>query len=112
MPYISSSIKLDESQDRRRKLSGAQHAEILSRYSAGGISQRSLAKEYGVSRKLVSLIVDPAAKRRNDERIKQHWRDYRPTKTQWAATVREHRAYKQKLFLSGQLTRLEKNDDR
>ena len=69
MPYKSSSIKLSETQDRRRKLTDEQ----------------------------------PERAKTVKERIKKHWRDYRPSKEEWAQTMREHRHYKQELYLKGEL---------
>ena len=40
-----------------RKLSAADVKIIRSRYAAGGISQRALGKEFGVSNQLVSMVV-------------------------------------------------------
>ena len=37
------------------------------------------------------------------QRIKEHWRDYRPTKEEWAKTMKEHRHYKNELYLKGEL---------
>lgn len=103
MPYKSSSIPLSESQDRRRKLTDAQREEILHRYNTESIGTRPLAKEYGVSRSLIQVIVNPAIAERKKQRIKEHWRDYRPNKEEWAKTMREHRHYKQELYLAGKL---------
>lgn len=41
---------------KNHKPTGAQVSEIRSRYSAGGVRQKTLANEFGVSRTLVSLI--------------------------------------------------------
>ena len=41
----------------RAKLTDAQVVEIRERYAAGGISQKALADEYGVTFSLISLIV-------------------------------------------------------
>lgn len=76
MPFVFEKKLIPPSLDRRRKLSDAQKAEIESRYKAGGVSQRRLAAEYGVSRKLIQLIVDPDAMERNKKHIAEHWRDY------------------------------------
>ena len=88
--------------DRRRKLSDAQKAEIESRYKAGGVSQRQLAAEYGVSRKLIQLIVDPDAMERNKKHIAEHWRDYYD-KDKNTAMRREFRANKKELDARGLL---------
>lgn len=103
MPYKSSNILLSESQDRRRKLTEEQKDEILHRYKIGDGSQRSLAKEYGVSRSAIQIIVNPKRAKAVSQRNKEHWRDYRPSKEEWAKTMREHRRYKQDLYLKGEL---------
>lgn len=103
MPYKSSAIPLSETQDRRCKLTSAQREEIRHRYNTESIGTRPLAKEYGVSRSLVQTIVNPARAEKVRERNKKHWRDYRPSKEQWAETMREHRHYKQQLYLAGEL---------
>lgn len=101
MPYKSEHIKLPQSLDRRRKLSDADKSEILRRYKAGGATMNSLALEFGCSKKLVLLIVNPDAKEKNDRRIKEHWRDYVPSKEERNRITREHRAYKHMLFKNG-----------
>jgi hypothetical protein len=103
MPYKSSSIPLSESQDRRCKLTSAQREEILHRYKTETIGTRPLAKEYGVSRSLIQTIVNPSIAERKKKYVKEHWRDYRPSKEKWAETIREHRHYKQELYLAGEL---------
>jgi hypothetical protein len=103
MPYKSSSIKLAETQDRRCKLTEAQREEIRHRYHTESIGTRPLAREYGVSRSLIQIIVNPAIAQRKRDRMKEHWRDYRPSKEKWAETMREHRHYKQELYIAGEL---------
>lgn len=103
MPYKSQYIKLDPSQDRRRKLTEEQKAEIRRIYATGVCGQRPLAKQFGVSRSLIQIIVNPKIAEAKKQRRKEHWRDYRPTKEEWAATIREHRQYKHKLYVEGKL---------
>lgn len=103
MPYKSEKIRLPEHLDRRRKLSTEQKDEIKHKYSSGAYSLNGLAKEYNVSKKTVLLIVNPESKRKNDERIKEHWHDYQSATTERNKTVREHRAYKHQLYLDGKL---------
>ena len=98
MPYKVEKQKLPPELDRRRKLSDVQKDEIKHKYSTGLYSLNGLAKEYGVSKKTVLLIVNPESKRKNDERIKAHWRDYVPSKEERNAIMREHRAYKHKVL--------------
>lgn len=103
MPYKSESIRLDASQDRRRKLTEEQKEEIRRIYKTGACGTRPLAKQFGVSRSTIQVIVNPNIAERHKRRAKEHWRDYRPTKEEWAATMREHRQYKYKLYLKGEL---------
>lgn len=98
MPYKAEKMKLPPELDRRRKLSDDQKDEIKHKYSTGSYSLNGLAKEYNVNKKTVLLIVNPESKRKNDERIKEHWRDYAPTKEERNAIAREHRAYKHKVL--------------
>lgn len=105
MPYKSEKIKLSETQDRRRKLTDKQREEIRNKYATGLYSQRTLAKEYNVSRRLITFILDDEKQKRNAELLKERKLDgrYKPTKEEWAKTVREHRRYKQELYLKGEL---------
>lgn len=103
MPYKSEKLKLNETQDRRRKLTDEQKEEIIRIYKSGVCGQRPLAKQFGVSRSLIQIIVNPEIAEKKKQRIKDHWRDYRPTKEEWAETMKEHRHYKQELYLKGEL---------
>ena len=79
MPFKSEKIKLPQEYDRRRKLTDEQKDEIKHKYSTGFYSLNNLTIEYKVSKKTILLIVNPESKRKNDERIKDHWKDYQPT---------------------------------
>jgi DNA invertase Pin-like site-specific DNA recombinase len=103
VPYKSEKIKLSPTQDRRRKLTDEQKEEIKKIYAEGIVGQRPLAKQFGVSRSLIQVIVNPEIAEKKKRRIKEHWRDYRPSKEEWAETIREHRHYKQELYLKGEL---------
>ena len=103
MPYKSEKLKLPPSKDRRRKLTDEQKEEIKRIYAEGKCGTRSLAKQFGVSRSTIQVIVNPAIKQRHHNYVKEHWRDYRPSKEEWAATMKEHRQYKQELYLKGEL---------
>ena len=103
MPYKSEKLKLSETQDRRRKLTDDQKEEIKRIYAEGKCGTRPLAKQFGVSRKTIQLIVNPAIKQRQHDYVANNWRKYRPTKEEWAETMKEHRHYKQELYLKGEL---------
>lgn len=110
MPYKSEKIKLAPCQDRRRKLTEEQKDEIRRIYKTGVCGTRPLAKQFGVSRSLIQIIVNPVRAESIKQRRKEHWRDYRPSKEEWAATVREHRHYKQELYLKGELNTTNEED--
>lgn len=77
--------------------------EIKHKYSTGLYSLNNLAKEYSVSKKTVLLIVNPESKRKSDERIKEHWKDYQPTSDERNKIMREHRQYKRNLHKKGKI---------
>ena len=105
MPYKSTNIKLSREQDRRVKLTDEQREEIREKYVTGLYSQRKLAEEYGVSRRLITFVLDDEKAKRAAEQRKERNADgrYKPTKERWAKTMREHRQYKQSLYLQGKL---------
>lgn len=106
MPYKSEKIKLPKELDRRIKLTNEQKEEIKYKYSTGFYSQRKLADEYNVSRRLITFVLDENKAKRNAELLKERKADgrYKPTKEDWAATMKEHRQYKQTLYTQGKLT--------
>ena len=103
MPYKSETIKLSETQDRRRKLTDDQKEEIKRIYKSGVCGTRPLAQQFGVSKSTIQIIVNPNRAEKVKQRRKDHWRDYRPTKEEWAAIIREHRHYKHELYVKGEL---------
>ncbi len=103
MPYKSEKIKLKGLQDRRRKLTDDQKLEIKDKYSTGLYSLNNLAKEYGVSKKLILLTVNPDSADNARKYSQEHWRDYQPSKEDRAKFTREHRRYKHQLYLRGEL---------
>lgn len=103
MPFKSEKIKLPQEYDRRRKLTDEQKDEIKHKYSTGFYSLNNLATEYKVSKKTILLIVNPESKRKNDERIKDHWKDYQPTTEERNKIMNEHRQYKHKLHKDGKI---------
>ena len=106
MPYKSEKIKLPKEHDRRVKLTDEQREEIKDKYASGFYTQKALATEYNVSRRLISFILDEEGYNRAKEQLKARKAvgRYKPSKEEWARTMREHRRYKQQLYLSGKLT--------
>lgn len=105
MPYKSERIKLPPELDRRRKLMPEQREEIKHKYETGLYSQRALAKEYGVSRRLITFIIDDNKRKRCAEQFAERKKagHYHYSKEEWAAIQREHRAYKNKLYKEGKI---------
>ena len=103
--YKSETMRLSPDQDRRIKLNDKQREEIREKYSTGMYSQRNLAEEYGVSRRLITFILDPDKQKKNAEQLKKRRADgrYKPNKEKWADIMREHRWYKQALYFKGEL---------
>ena len=101
MPTKYESARLGE-YDRRKKLNDTQRAEIIEMRNTG-LSYQKIANMYGVSKTLIMLICNPdiAEKKRKqlDERHRKCRHKY--SKEQWAAIMREHRAYKKKLYNEG-----------
>ncbi len=105
MAYKFENMKIPRELDRRVKLTDEQKAEIRDKYKTGFCSQRSLATEYHVSRRLITFVLDDEKAKRASELLKARKADgrYKPTKEEWAAIQREHRQYKRKLYLEGKL---------
>lgn len=105
MPYKAEKIKLPRELDRRVKLTDEQREEIKHKYSTGLYSQRALASEYKVSRRLIQFITDEDKAQRASELLRERKKDgrYKPTKEEWNKIVREHRQYKHNLYIEGKL---------
>jgi len=103
MPRKSDLIPINnESLDRRVKLTKEEkediHANVL------GLSQRVLARTYGVSRRTIQFILSPEKLEENLKRRKERGgsKQYYD-KEKWRVTMKEHRDYKKKLFQEGKI---------
>ena len=103
MPYKSEKIRLNEHQDRRKKLTKEQKAEIEEMYSTGNFSLNKLARMYEVSKKTILLIVNKESADNAKRYRKENWKNWQRTTEERNAIVKEHRKYKQKLYLDGKL---------
>lgn len=103
MPYKSSKIPLGK-YDRRVKLTDVQREEIKELRKLG-LSYRVIADRYGVSKSLIIMVCNSdIAERKRVASMERHREGrYTPTKEEWAATMREHRAYKEKLYKEGEI---------
>jgi DNA invertase Pin-like site-specific DNA recombinase len=105
MPYKSEKPGqyIRPADDKRRKLTDAQREEIREQH-AQGASQRQLAVHFGVSRRLVSFILDPEKEARQKQQFAERRKDgryYDPQKH--TEQIREHRRHKHKLYTEGKL---------
>ena len=106
MPYKYETTKqlIKQEDDRRRKLDDSDKRLIVSLYKLGDTSQRKLARDFGVSRRLVQFILDPAKQRANYQARQlaggsaQYYDKDKNTEA-----MRTHRAYKQTLALANRL---------
>ncbi len=102
MPYKSEKIKLPKKYDRRIKLEDYERKKIKELY--GKISQRKLAKMFNVSRRLIIFIGDPEKHKHNLQLRKETGGSkqyYNKEKNK--IYMRNHRRYKQGLYLKGVL---------
>lgn len=102
MPYACEGKLIPKDKDRRVKLTDADREEI--KRLAGTMSQQRLAKQFKVSRRLISFILHPEQHKENLKRraerggSTQYYNRERHTKA-----IREHRRYKKKLADAGEL---------
>ena len=91
--------------DRRGKLTPDQKEYIKWLREKQLISYSKLAKIFGVSKRLIQFICCPDKYLKNKESLKQRKAEgrYKPTKAEWAATIREHRRYKEQLKKKGDI---------
>lgn len=103
MPYKSEKIPLGK-YDRRVKLNDTQREEIKELRKLG-LSYRVIAERYEVSKSLIILVCNPDIAERKRLAFIERSREgrYTPTKEEWAATMREHRQYKEKLHKEGKI---------
>ena len=104
MPYISEKIPLPPQYDRRRKLTEDDKFEIVRLRKEHNLSQRTLARMFGVSRRLIIFIIDPEKYKRAKAQFKERRKDgrYYDRETNTIA-VRNTRQYKHKLYLDGKI---------
>ena len=105
MPYKAEKAgHIPPEKDKRVKLTDEQREQIRELYKLPDWSQRRLAGEFKVSRRLIQFIVDPekleAAKAAYAERQKDGRYYDRETHNKQA---REHRHHKHQLYLNGEL---------
>lgn len=103
MPYKSEKIKLNETQDRRKKLTTEQRKEIRDLYETGCYSLNGLAKIYEVSKKTILLIVNDASTEKAKQYRKDNWIQWQRTGEEHNKAIKKTRKYKHELYLKGEL---------
>lgn len=103
MPYKSEQIKIQGTKhDRRRKLTERDKQEI--RENKENLSQRGLAKKYGVSRRMIVFVLFPERQKKNyEDRVARGGSKQYYDREKHTQTIREHRQYKQELFKNGEI---------
>ena len=77
MPYLSEKIKIEGTMlDRRRKLTEDEKQQIREIYKTGVCGTRPLAKQFGVSKSTIQIIVNPEIAARRKQYIKDNWKKY------------------------------------
>lgn len=104
MPYKSEKIKLNETQDRRRRLTTEQREEIKGLYGTGCYSLNDLAKRFNVSKKTILLIVNKESEEKAKQYRKEHWREWQRVGKEHNEAIKKTRKYKQELYKEGKLT--------
>jgi len=102
MPYLSEKIKISGTKhDRRIKLTQEERIEIFN----SNLSQRKLAAIYNVSRSLIRFIKDPEKAKRNYQlRLQRGGSKQYYNKEYSTLKTREHRQYKQQLFINNEIS--------
>lgn len=103
MPYKSEKLKLKGLQDRRKKLSDFQRAEIKELYGTGLYSLNGLAKRFNVSKKSILLIVNEESAEKAKQYRKEHWKEWQGTKEEHREAIKKTRKYKHQLYKDGKL---------
>lgn len=112
MPYKAEKAGLIKPEDDKRvKLTDEQREEIRELYKLPDYSQRRLAGQFGVSRRLITFILDPEKAKRQKEQFAERQKDGRYyDKDKHTESVREHRHHKHKLYQEGKLELQEDSD--
>lgn len=102
MPYKHINYKIKKEDDKRIKLTDSDKLEIKKVY--GKISQRKLAKLYGVSRRLIIFIGCPEKYKKNlQQRAERGGSQFYYNKIKQTKAMRVHRQHKQDLYLQNKL---------
>ena len=95
--FETNHVPMPEGKDRRKKLTKEEREFI--RVNPDNQSQRALARQFNVSRRLIGFIVNPDSLIKNLEQREARggWRQYYQ-KDKSTKSIREHRQYKQEVL--------------
>jgi len=100
--------RVPQQYDKRRKLEPEDRAEIERLYKAGGVSQRQLARRYGVSRRLIQFYAMPEKHEEQKEKYKERQQrgdhESQNSAKKRRDYMRVHRAHKRELIRNGGIT--------
>lgn len=102
--FVKEKLKIPKSLDRRRKLSDEQIEQIRRLY--GTVSQRKLAKRFGVSKRTIVFYGCPEKLEHNKQlrKLRGGEKQYY-SKDKHKGYMKKYRQYKQSLNLQGKLER-------
>jgi hypothetical protein len=105
MPYKfdTNKLRIGSDNDRRIKIPKSEHAAIFELHKLG-IAIRAIGRKYGVDHRTIQFILFPERL----EICRQHLQNRGGSKQyydkdKWKLIMREHRAYRLKLFNEGKL---------
>lgn len=104
MPYKCESIKLTGLNDRRRKLTDEQIAQAKLIRENTGAGWRTIAKQFGVSKGSIQRWCDDRKRQQIHDYNARTWKNHQQKGEEWNETMREHRRYKQKLYVDGKIS--------
>lgn len=103
MPYKSEKIKIEHTdKDRRIKLTDEQKDKIIA--LRGILSCHKVSEIFNVCRRTIQFLWYPERLERNKQKRQERggWGQYYD-KNKWKETMKEHRHYKQKIYLEGKI---------
>jgi len=105
MPYKCEKMHIPRELKKTTKLSPEDKEEIRYRYlKIGGVSQRELAREYGVSRRLIVFCIYPERQEKNYQaRVDRGGSKIYYNKSKHTEAMKKHRQYKYELYKKGKL---------
>lgn len=105
MPYKSEKIKIEHTKhDRRIKLTQDEKELIIWLREEEKLSQRTLASQFNVSRRTIQFVLDPKKLEENKKRREERGgsKKYYDKDLQ-KEYMKDHRQYKQKLYVKGEI---------